>query len=117
MQSPFLLSIRDEIRLRGYSLKIEKTYFYWLRHFIYYFNKWHPKGMGGSEVKEFLIYLTAVKHVAINTQKVVLIALVFLYKKVLQKELGGLGFKLATKQRSIPIVLASSEGARIFTSH
>ncbi len=113
MQSPFLLSIRDEVRLRGYSLKTEKTYLYWIRHFIYYFNKRHPKDMGGGEVKEFLTYLAVVKHVAINTQKVALNALVFLYKNVLQQELGDLGFTLATKQRSIPMVLASSEVAKV----
>ena len=32
--SPFLEFIRKEIRLRGYSMRTEKTYLYWLRHFI-----------------------------------------------------------------------------------
>ena len=50
---------------------------------------------------------------AINTQKVALNALVFLYHKFLQVQLGDLGFTLATKQRVLPVVLSSEEVNKI----
>lgn len=108
-----MLTIRDEIRLRGYSLKTEKSYLYWIRQYIYFCHKQHPKDLGPAEVKDFLTYLAVVKHVAANTQKVALNALVFLYHKTLKQPLGDLGFKLATKQRTVPTVLNPLEISKI----
>jgi len=52
--SPFIESVRSEIRLRGYSLRTEKTYIYWIKQFIYFHGKRHPCEMGAEEVKAFL---------------------------------------------------------------
>ncbi|MAS24708.1 MAG: hypothetical protein CMI08_19385 [Oceanospirillaceae bacterium] len=35
-RSPFLEDIRTYMRLRGMSLRTEKTYIYWIRNFIRY---------------------------------------------------------------------------------
>ncbi|MBQ0711847.1 MAG: integron integrase [Porticoccus sp.] len=109
MPSPFLDTIRRDIRLRGYSIRTEKAYLQWIRQYIYFNKKKHPKDLGAYEVKAFLSYLATDRHVAVNTQKVALNSLVFLYHKVLGKELGDLGFTLATKQRSIPTVLSQED--------
>lgn len=109
MTSPFLEAVRRDIRLRGYSIRTEKAYLQWIRQYIYFNKKQHPKDLGADEVKAFLSYLATDRHVAVNTQKVALNAVVFLYHKVLGKELGDLGFTLATKQRSLPVVLSQGE--------
>ena len=113
MSSPFLESIRRDIRLRGYSIRTEKAYLYWIRFYINFNNKRHPSELGGPEVKAFLSYLASERHVAVNTQKVALNALVFLYHKVLNRDLGDLGFTLATRQRTLPVVLTADEVSRI----
>lgn len=113
MASPFIESIRQDIRLRGYSIRTEKAYLYWIRFYIHFIGKRHPKDAGADEVKSFLSYLASDRHVAINTQKVALNAIVFLYHKVLNHDLGELGFSLATKQRVLPIVLSAEEIGRI----
>jgi len=113
MPSPFIESVRSNIRLRGYSIRTEKTYLYWIRRFIFFNQMRHPTTMGAAEVKSFLNWLAVEKHVAINTQKVALNAIVFLYHKVLNLPLGELGFTLASKQRTLPIVLSPAEVARI----
>lgn len=109
MPSPFLKSIQNEIRLRGYSYKTEKSYLGWIRQFIYFNNKQHPQNLGTEEVKSFLTFLAVDRHVAVNTQKSALNALVFMYDKVLKQPLGEIGFTLATKQRSLPLVLSELE--------
>ena len=109
MKSPFIESIRAEIRLRGYSIRTEKTYLTWIKQFIHFIDKRHPKDVGAREVKAFLSWLANDRNVAVNTQKVALNALVFLYHKVFQRELGELGFSLATRQRSLPSVLNPTE--------
>lgn len=73
--SPFLNEVRASIRLRGMSLRTEKTYIYWIRNFIRYHNYRHPREMGPDEVIKYLGYLAAKRQVAINTQKVALNAL------------------------------------------
>ncbi len=54
------------------------------------------KECGKEEGKAFLTYLANDRNVAINTQKIALNALVYLYHKFLNTELGHLGFTLAT---------------------
>ena len=113
MPSQFLESLRRDIRLRGYSIRTEKSYLYWVRYFIRFTGKQHPTDVGAAEVKAFLSFLASDRHVAINTQKVALNALVYLYHKFLQIELGDLGFTLATKQRVLPVTLTPGEIAKI----
>jgi integron integrase len=113
MSSPFLQRVRDEIRLLGYSIRTEKTYLLWIKRYILYHNKCHPAQMGPPEIRDFLTHLATKHHVAVNTQKVALNSLAFLYQKVLKVELGELGFQLAAKQRHLPSVLSKAEVAAV----
>jgi integron integrase len=113
MKSPFIESVRAEIRLRGYSIRTEKSYLGWIKRFIYFNDKRHPKELGAKEVKAFLSWLANERNVAINTQKVALNAVVFLYHKILNRELGELGFSLASRQRCLPSVLTPPEVQKI----
>ena len=106
--SPFLNHIRQELRLRGYSLRTEKFYIHWIKKFIHFHKLRHPSEMGPIQVRDFLSYLANDRFVAINTHKSALNALVFLYNKVLNTELGDLGFTYARRGRRIPVVLSIS---------
>lgn len=68
-KSPFLNSIRMDMRQKGYALKTEKTYLHWIKRFILFHQKRHPKTLGSEEVQQFLSSLANERHVAINTQK------------------------------------------------
>ena len=70
--SPFLNSIRTDMRQKGYALKTEKTYLHWIKRFILFHKKRHPQTMGSEEVRLFLSSLANSRHVAINTQKIAL---------------------------------------------
>lgn len=113
MPSPFIEQLRADMRLRGYSLRTEKSYLGWIRQYIYFHKKQHPKKLGSNEVREFLSWLANERHVAINTQKMALNALVYLYQKALGITLGDLNFSLATKQRQLPVVLSPNEVVNI----
>lgn len=109
MKSQFIERIRADMRLRGYSLKTEKTYLTWIYSYIYFLKKRHPPEVDVSEIKNYLTYLAVERHVAVNTQKVALNTLVYLYRKFLQIEVGDLDFTLASKQRYLPTVLTPHE--------
>jgi hypothetical protein len=79
--SPFLEHIKAEIRMCGYSIKTEKAYLYWIKAYINFHHNRHPETMGTCEVAQFLTFLANHHDVAINTQKGVLNALVYLYQK------------------------------------
>ncbi len=113
--SPFLESVRQAIRLRGYSLRTEKAYLYWIKRYILFHQKAHPENLGAVDVTAFLSWLANSQNVAVNTQKVALNSLAFLYQQHLKVELGDLGFSLATKQRTLPIVLSPKEVSLILS--
>ncbi|WP_417607184.1 phage integrase N-terminal SAM-like domain-containing protein [Oceanimonas baumannii] len=108
-QSPFIEQIRRELRLRHYSLRTEKSYLYWIKGFILFHQKRHPKLMGAGEVKSYLSWLANQRHVAVNTQKQALCALVFLYNHILHQPLGELDFVRSARQRYLPVVLNKVE--------
>lgn len=109
MPSPFLTAVRDDMRLRGYSLKTERSYLDWIRRYIRFTGRRHPADVPPSEITRFLTHMAVNRHVSVNTQKTALNALVFLYQKHLKLEVGSLGFQLARKQRSLPAVLTPDE--------
>ncbi|WP_207064042.1 site-specific integrase [Motiliproteus sp. SC1-56] len=53
-KSAFLESVRGEIRLRGYSMRTEKTYLTWIRRYIRFHQLNHPANMGADEVRAYL---------------------------------------------------------------
>jgi integron integrase len=86
--SPKLLDqVRQSIRTKHYSLRTENTYVEWIKRFILFHKKRHPKEMGVDEVQEYITYLANERQVAASTQNQALSAILFLYKYVLQKEI------------------------------
>ena len=75
--------VRTAIRARHYSPRTESAYVHWIRRFILYHGKRHPRDMGEAEVVDFLSGLATVGHVSASTQNQALGALVFLYSEVL----------------------------------
>jgi hypothetical protein len=77
-QPKLLDQVRATIRLRGMSYQTEKAYADWIKRFIMFHNKRHPKEMGASEIRDFLAHLVNDRNVAPSTQNQALHALLFL---------------------------------------
>ena len=108
--SPFLDSVRNAIRVRHYSIRTEQAYVDWVRRFILFHKKRHPRDMGKTEVGEFLTWLAVERNVAASTQNQALNALVFLYRHVLDQPLGDiLNGVRARKPAKLPVVLTQAE--------
>lgn len=98
------------MRRRHYAYATEKSYIYWIRHFIIFHGKQHPRNLHRSAVVEFLTHLAVKKNVSPATQNQALNALVFLYREVLSIDLGDLpGIEWAAKRERIPIILSRQE--------
>ena len=87
-----LEQVRERIRLKHYSIRTEQAYLHWVRDYILFHKKRHPKEMGKSEVTAFLTHLAVKRKVAASTQNQALSALLFLYSEVLQQR--SIGWKM-----------------------
>ena len=105
----FLDQLRQDIRARGYAYQTEKTYLHWVRRFILFHNKRHPREMGAEHINSFLSHLGCQRHCSPATQRIALNALVYLYRKFLKVELDALNFEKARIKRRLPVVLTHRE--------
>jgi hypothetical protein len=73
-----------------YDISRETQYVQWIRRFILFSGKRHPRNMGIVEVEAFLTHLAVEGKVSASTQNQALAALLFLYREVLGLDLPGL---------------------------
>src|SRR5690606_26356038 len=114
-KSPFLTSIRDYMQVRRYSKRTIDSYLIWIKAFILFHGKRHPKEMGDREVEAFLTHLAVNRNVSASTQSVALNALAFLYNQFLEQPIQNAGeFRRAKRQAKLPVVLTEAEIKRLF---
>jgi hypothetical protein len=101
--------VRQVLRLRHYAQSTEENYVQWIRRFILFHGKRHPRELGAAEVQQFLTDLAVHGRVAASTQNQALNALVFLYTHVLEIDLGRLDAVRARRGKRLPVVLSPEE--------
>ena len=108
---------REVMRFKRFSFRTEETYWDWIKRFILFHGKRHPREMGEAEVTAFLTHLAAQRNVAASTQNQALCALLFLYREVLKVQLPWLdGFERANRPPRMPVVLSKSEVQRVLAA-
>jgi integron integrase len=110
-REPRLLDqVRNSLRRLHYSYRTEQAYLQWVRRFIYFHEKRHPRGMGEPEVAAFLTHLAVDRRVSASTQNQALNAILFLYKQVLEREIGLIqGVTRAKRPERLPVVMTHEE--------
>lgn len=101
------------MRARHLAYRTEKTYCTWILDFVRFHQRRHPESMGAAEVDAWLSHLANQRHVAVNTQKTALNAVVFMYKQFLGLELETLQFCKSNRSRRIPTVFTHSEAQAV----
>jgi len=115
-QPKLLDRVRHAIRARHYSPRTEEAYVHWIRRYIFFHKVRHPADMGKQELNAFLSHLAVKEHVSASTQTQALSALVFLYRHVLERDLGLLeGVVRAKRPGRVPVVLTRSEVRQLLT--
>ena len=113
----FMEQCREVMRFRRLALRSEQAYLEWIKRFILFHGKRHPKDMGEPEVRAFLTHLAVHRNVSAGTQNHALNALVFLYRHVIGREFGLLeGVKRAKRVQRVPMVLSKAEVQRLLTA-
>ncbi len=113
--SKLLNRVRDEIKKRNYSVKTGEAYVLWIKRFIIFNGKKHPKDMNETHIQKYLDHLTLQKDYSPSTQSVALNSILFLYKYVVKKNIGDFSsFVKAKRKNFIPVVLSKNEVQLLF---
>ena len=102
--------VRDKLRVKHYSIRTEQTYTDWIKRYIYFHDKRHPKDLGAHDIEAFLTHLAVAGKVAASTQNLAKSSLLFLYREVLEINLPWLDdITQAKAPKRMPVVLTVSE--------
>jgi site-specific recombinase XerD len=109
-RSALLDSVQQALELRHYSPKTVEAYVSWIRRFVLFHQRRHPRELGSEEVLAFLSHLASRWGVSASTQNQALAALLFLYSEVLQRPLASLGPVVHAKRpMRLPVVMSRQE--------
>jgi len=108
---------RDIFRTKHYSYRTEQSYIVWMRRYIFFHNKRHPKDLGVTDIEAFLTHLAVKEKVSPSTQNQAFNALLFLYQEVLGTSLADENISAirAKKKKNIPVVLSAVEVKNVFS--
>jgi integron integrase len=102
--------VRNRLRVKHYSIRTEQVYVDWIKRFIHFHDKRHPREMGAAEVEAYLTHLAVKNRVSPSTQNQAKSALLFLYREVLELPLPWLDKVTQAKAPTrLPVVLTVSE--------
>jgi len=106
--------VREVLRYYHYAYRTEQTYCDWIKRYLkFYGMQRHPREMGALEVERYLSDLATEGKVAASTQRQALNSIVFLYREVLDIELGEIAPIRSKRQRRPPTVLTQEEVRRV----
>lgn len=100
---------REELQARHYARRTVDTYEQWLRRFLRFHHRRHPREMGSDEVNAFLTHLAVDLNVSASTQNQALSALLFLYRELLERDLDLKRLVRAHQPKRLPVVLTPEE--------
>src|SRR6266542_2564250 len=109
--------VSEALRTKHYAYRTEKTYIDWIKRYILFHKKRHPKEMGSNEIREFIGHLATERKVATSTQNQALSAILFLYRIVLQIDiLVPPELVHPSRPKRLPIVLTHTEAMSVINS-
>jgi site-specific recombinase XerD len=112
-QAPKLLAqTRNVLRLHHYSIHTERSYIDWIKRYVQFHKMSCREDLADGErkIEAFLTDLAVRGKVAASTQNQAMNALVFLYRKVLEKPLDEvIDAVRAERKVNVPVVLTREE--------
>ncbi len=110
----FVEEVRVALRGGQYAARTEETYVGWLERFLVFARPRNRDAISVEMVQEYLEYLAVVRSVSSRTQNQALNALVYLFREVLDRDMGEIGgVTRAAERRRLPVVLTREEVRRL----
>ena len=81
-------AVRAAVRVRHYNYRTDEAYVYWVRYFVRFHGRRHPRELHEEDEGAFLSWLSNERYVSAATQDQALNAIAFLYRAVLDRPLA-----------------------------
>jgi integron integrase len=102
-------AVQAACAVRHYSRHTFSAYWHWIKLFAHWAGR-PPRELGHTEVRDFLSWLATERKVSASTQRQALAALLFLYQKVYEEDIGWIdGIVRAKQSVRLPVVLSVQE--------
>ncbi len=112
-----LEQVKTQLRSMHYSKRTEESYISWIKRYILFNNKIHPKDLRKEHIRNFLNHLAVDRNVSASTQNQALQGILYLYKEVLHLDIGWIeDIKRPTKPKHIPVVFTKAEAHTIINN-
>ena len=109
--------VKIQLRSMHYSKRTEESYIGWIKRYILFNNKTHPKDLRKEHIRNFLNHLAVDRNVSASTQNQALQGILYLYKEVLHLDIGWIeDIKRPTKPKHIPVVFTKAEAHSIINN-
>jgi integron integrase len=106
--------VRQALRVRHRSRRTEEAYVYWVRDLILFHGKRHPLELSGHDLASYFNHLTNERRLSASTHAQALSAVVFLYRRVLERPLARIeALVRPSRRRHVPTVLTYEEVASV----
>lgn len=106
--------LRQELRVRHYSPRTERAYVGWVRRFVNFHQRRHPRELGSEAIEQFLGALVSERRLAASSHQQALCALVFLYTAVLKVPAPWIENLVRPKRSEhLPVVLTREEARAV----
>ena len=106
--------VSEALRTKHYAYRTEQTYIDWIRRYILFHKKRHPKDMGAEEIQAFITHLATQRNLSASSQNQALSAILFLYRHVLQIEIEiPANVIRAEKSKTLPTVFTHQEALAV----
>ncbi len=114
MASVLLAQVSAVMRKKHMSYRTEQTYIHWIIRYIKFCEMVHPTKLGPEDISRFLSHLAVDEKVAASTQNQALNAISFLYKRVLDIDIGDFSqHERARRPKRLPVVLSKEEVKKV----
>jgi integrase len=111
----FFDQLREHMRTQGLAYRTEQTYCLWIKRFILFHQKQHPKNLSEIHIEAFLTHLSVNRHCSVNTQKIALNSVIYLYKRFFGLSLNQLEFSPGKTHRRLPVIYSKKEISNILS--
>lgn len=107
----YLQNIKDECKLRGYSVQTAKSYIFWVSKYLRFIEK-SSLNMNNNSVKYYLLSLDN----SVNTNRLAHAAISFFFKNILKKPFSTLEIPAKKRPRQLPKILSKTEIMQMINS-
>ena len=109
--------LRQCFKAKHYSPRTAEAYEVWVRRYIRFHGRRHPRDLDTRELRDFLSHLASQGNVSASTQNQALAAIRFLYEEVLEVPFASpVDHLIAKRPRRLPTVLSVEEVGRVIAA-